>query len=1283
MRAQAHVDRETARQEAAATAGDPVTIADKSSALKTKIKTQIIDKFAPIEDPVRRAIKKGAEIKPLHNIIHQIDHVLRADSHAGQFVKDLGLDKLIADVGKKDYKTFNQYAIAKHHVETVAATGKLVGRDLGEDKNLVKHVEATNPTLVKHYQTYRGIRDKMLDAAHSGIREGEAYKLISKETRDHLRKTNNHYSSFERIFSHNEHLEAPQGGGGNKLSVSKSDFDHHMKGSNRAIANPLETTLKQAMTLVKQGEAARASRLLAELGGLEGNPLKVRALRLAEKVKTRQEVSKYLSESRPTRDRLAKVARSHAQAIKEITKEQQRLKGEGLGKLVKDKDKIKNYMISRDTGETVARGKGTVRAPGDTSLPKQRLAGSGSKLSTKPMDPESLLQEYLNSKDGGFKHIVDRLAKNDKTVARLRDELDGISNDLHDIKTERANAFRQGQANADIKSTGLNTFSTINDGIKEIYEAGPEVIQAAKALNAKQLGLVGKVFQYGTRVLRLGATGVNVGFAAVNLPRDIASAMINSEHPFRTSPGNPNVFIAALKASFNHNSKESAELVRQGASGTSFDMTRGAERLSIDKLLSKRNAGTRLSYAARHPIHTADDLLRVAENTIGRSEEFTRALQYYGTKEAKLATGKYTQAEARSLAGHAARNNTVNFARSGEIGKVLNTTLPYLNAGIQGSRTLVRNLNERPAETGAKIAITALLPMAATTAYNLSDPKRREIYMQLGEQDLRNSFIIITDKAKRDPKTGEISGVIRIPISQEIGNLTRIVGNGVEALHQDKNFDFKAMAADLFGTTTSLQAKSLTDAASQLTPQALKPGLETAFNKNFYTGQQIVPDAIKNIDAKDQYSDKSSGVAVTVGKMTNWSPMKIDNFIKTAAGGGGQQAINFIDRGLAQSGITEKDRLGGKSIIQSATDRFDKAHSKSDGTIYFAALADTARKYKLAGSDYALLNYLTSKELDGTGKAKLVTDQNAFTTNAALAHNPAVAHVKAEAAVVAAKASGKPLDPLYQATDAQRQAYYTIHSTPRGSAEYLDLYQKNKAWLTPLNEARSKFFTDHPIKGSDGKPIPNAKIPYPVQDDTATALQDQFFAMTDPVQKRDFMKAHPEMQDVWDKKAAYTNQVRQATNYSPLVDRPKASAEAQAALNAGNFKDPAAQAYLNQTNLYNINKKGGLAAIQGNDVSQSELKAISGLGRYGLVKNPDGSLAVAGSNKVQAGAQKLTAYGSGGGRRGRKKGIAKYKPGRRLKGLKVAKLKGVKPYKSTTFKTANVKLTPKKVRTIA
>jgi hypothetical protein len=467
-----------------------------------------------------------------------------------------------------------------------------------------------------------------------------------------------------------------------------------------------------------------------------------------------------------------------------------------------------------------------------------------------------------------------------------------------------------------------SVISYLDNGKVRRFETTPEVAAAAKALNKEQVGILGKIIRVPTRILRLGATGMNPAFAAANVAKDMVTAAINSKHPFRSSVFNPEVLKKAVSAALYHGGKNYAELVREGAGGTSYDIARSSPKQNVQSIRAGKNIGTKILYNVTHPA----ELFRAAENTIGRSEEFTRALQYYGNKDAAIKKGM-SEADAKIYGAMAARANSIDFLNKGDYGAVLNSGFPYLNAGVQGSRTLLRNIKTRPFQTIAKIALLGILPTLTVTAWNLADPKRKEAYDDIADYEKEGNMIIIPPNPVKDPATGKWNA-IKIPVSQEIANINNIARNALEALNGDKDFDVVQFLGNMIGTTTSLNAQSPRQLANQVIPQALKPIVEGLTNQNLFTGNQIVPDSQMNLPASDQYGNYTSGTAKVIGSITGLSPRVIDNTIRTSTGGAGQNAVNFSDQILAALGVIKPTDVKGQTILKSMVGRFVGASVK-------------------------------------------------------------------------------------------------------------------------------------------------------------------------------------------------------------------------------------------------------------------------------------------------------------------------------------------------------------------
>lgn len=567
------------------------------------------------------------------------------------------------------------------------------------------------------------------------------------------------------------------------------------------------------------------------------------------------------------------------------------------------KQKYPDYVpLNRIFSETE---QGTMRPPqgvGGKSLTSQGSQAVVKRLKGSDRAIESPIQSLLSKTNDAFQ-------QGERNVAAQQ---------LISYEKLPGNPFQLEKLRSSELSTGKSTVSAMIDGKKVTYKTSPEIASAAKNLDAQQLGLLGQILNVPVRLLRLGATGLNPAFTLANLAKDQVSAFINSDHALQTSIANPPNFLRALWGSLGHGELYQ-ELVRQGAHGTSFDVGRNAVKETVGQIRAGRNLGSQILHTVTKP----SELLRAAENIVGRTEDLTRIQVYKGTFDSLIRNGR-TSEDAAILAAHQARSATVNFARSGSYGKVLNSTIPYLNAGIQGSRTFVRNLAQRPLQTTAKVAATVLFPAATIAAWNLSDPERKAAWDDIKPYEKQGNLIIIPEHPTKDAK-GKWD-VIKIPYSQEVANLGYLITRGMETAQGGSPISFKEMADGLINTGTSLDVSSQSTLLSQVVPQAIKPAVEAYTNTNLFTGNNIIPDSQQGLPPELQVGKNTSGTARVIGKILNISPRVVDNTIATSVGGLGKILVNASDKTLAATGVIPKEQaVGGQNIADAITLRFTRA----------------------------------------------------------------------------------------------------------------------------------------------------------------------------------------------------------------------------------------------------------------------------------------------------------------------------------------------------------------------
>ena len=476
-----------------------------------------------------------------------------------------------------------------------------------------------------------------------------------------------------------------------------------------------------------------------------------------------------------------------------------------------------------------------------------------------------------------YQKTLDVFAQGEKNLAAKTlasyERLPGNPFQLKEIK-----AFKDTVTGRGVKMVGddaPHTITFLDNGTKRTFSTTKEIAEAAKALNVQQLSALQRVLSLPVRIARLGLTSLNPAFVAANLARDQVTAYINTQHAL--SVFNPLNFTRAIWAAIGHGDLYD-EAIRAGALGTSFDIARSAAPDTIDAIRSTRS----ISKFALHQITHPKELLRSIEDLFGRTEELTRLQIFSGTKKALLAKG-LDEASAATQAARAAREGTVDFARRGEYGNVLNSIWLYMNANIQGVRTLVRTMQERPAETLAKIAVAGVLPVITTTLYNLTDPERKKIYQDIPEYEKDNNLIFISPGAEFNEETGRYDGVWKIPMSQEIRNVLQLPRRIVEQMHDLDPVRAGEVAQSLLGQLSPI-GSTKGELASFAVPQAIKPSIQAWANKDFFTGAPIVPQRLQGLPEEMQVKPDTSGLAKQVGGALDVSPIKVEKFAKDTFG---------------------------------------------------------------------------------------------------------------------------------------------------------------------------------------------------------------------------------------------------------------------------------------------------------------------------------------------------------------------------------------------------------------
>ena len=124
------------------------------------------------------------------------------------------------------------------------------------------------------------------------------------------------------------------------------------------------------------------------------------------------------------------------------------------------------------------------------------------------------------------------------------------------------------------------------------------------------------------------------------------------------------------------------------------------------------------------------------------------------------------------------------------------------------------------------------------TYWNMSDPIRKEVYDDIQDYEKEGNIILVPHNPIKDEQ-GRWE-VIKIPLPPGVGQLAGLVRRPIEQTYGLDAVKFKEVAKALVKTVSPVDFTSGRGILSSLTPQIIKPSLESVTNTNLFTGKPIV-----------------------------------------------------------------------------------------------------------------------------------------------------------------------------------------------------------------------------------------------------------------------------------------------------------------------------------------------------------------------------------------------------------------------------------------------------------
>lgn len=404
-----------------------------------------------------------------------------------------------------------------------------------------------------------------------------------------------------------------------------------------------------------------------------------------------------------------------------------------------------------------------------------------------------------------------------------------------------------------------NIVSFWQDGERKYYELDPDLYAVVKTMDMPRMeGVMKYVYTIGaaTRTIRAGAVTFNPAFALWRNPlRDFQTWQMNT----KSGIGDPRIVGKAYREQLAGKKSELMQRFESvggsmaGIMGYDREMTMRAE----DEILASKLKGMgKTLYTLRHPgmaVNVVRDFLSIFE-MIPRSAELEAMYEKY-----RQENPTWTDEDCFVQAFNDAQDVTVNFTRSGTIGRNLNIVTAFFNSNVQGIDKAYRTAKGNPAQYVLKGLGWLTLPALALWAVN----RQEEWYKNLPEEYKYGNLFIPTP-----------GGPLRVPIPFEPGLFFMSIP---VAMADRSPRGFEAVV------------KQLGRSMPGVTPSMFTPWFDIWKNKNYF-GRPIEHPAMQRLVVDQRTTRYTKWYAKMISKgFTSigmpLSPVQVDYLIDQYTGG--------------------------------------------------------------------------------------------------------------------------------------------------------------------------------------------------------------------------------------------------------------------------------------------------------------------------------------------------------------------------------------------------------------
>lgn len=508
------------------------------------------------------------------------------------------------------------------------------------------------------------------------------------------------------------------------------------------------------------------------------------------------------------------------------------------------------------------------------------------------------------------KNIINIEKLSDEFLGRMSESLD--ENDLFNLTEVFEDVFgTQVEGYTPVVIPGKQIVTYLNKGKHKYYQVHDKALfNAITNLTPVQTG---KIMNFAGRTLGITnalITQLNPVFATTNAIRDYDTAMKNSK-----AYNNPITFTGAYMSALWDVIRNSDNYKQYKAAGGGH-MSMFSDNIDVLKKtlheVNSKDAGLARRLAQAIFLHPIECVTKINEIT----EAIPRLAEFKGMKK---------KGADNQQAIYAASDITVNFNRSGDVGRKLNKIFRFSNATVQGmdkqARIFTSGGKKEIAKHMLRYLISAILTTALLEFWNRTSDE--DGWEELSQYQKNNFYCISIGNGK----------FIKIPKAREAAILNTTAERAADYAFGDKEafYQFGQYIGDTtlpaWLPVTGIAEGGIEEGVHQAAGGTILGGIvDNMVNKDF-KGTPIVSSALEDEPNKEQYNQKTSLLAKSIGQTFNWSPMKIDHLIDNYTG-----IIGKLNRSITADGFNPSNLYGASFSADSAysTDVFNRVYEQRD-----------------------------------------------------------------------------------------------------------------------------------------------------------------------------------------------------------------------------------------------------------------------------------------------------------------------------------------------------------------